>query len=227
MLAKKSKRTRRKVAVTALALAGVLAAPTAAGAAPTTVDTPSVASVRFTSVPTAPVAVGYKCFVTFPGGSNVVDLGYTFEAGAVSFGSAGLLSRAVVKAPVITPNPQYNTQVRNVVVAYRLPANARLSAWWTSGGSNLGAAGATVRRSGDVLHLTAPGPFPAGAPFQLPALNFTFLSTSPGPVEVTTGGVDFDRPSFSWTLTDHYGSERPLACNPPAPVVFTRTTAGA
>jgi dehydratase len=173
------------------------------------------------------VPVAYSCFVTFPGGSTYVSYGLTFDVSAPATVRRGQPFRAVLDAPPITPNPTLQSDVRDVEVDYRLPANAVPVAWWLSGG-DLGSSRATVVREGDVLLLRAAGPFPAGQVFDLPALNVVLLAVGAGAAQTATGGTSYDDPSFSWTRNslspgDPPGTLRPFQCQPPEPVVFTTT----
>jgi dehydratase len=181
-----------------------------------------------TRVATTPAPVAYDCFVTFPGGSTVVHFGLTFDVAAPATTKVGKPFKVVLDTPAITPNPSLQTDVRDVAVKFKLPANTAVLATWLTGGSGLGDSEPEVDVEGGVLTLRAAGPFPSATPFDLPAVNVLLVGVQNGSAVTATGGTSFDDPSFSWTRNslspgDPPGTLRPFECQPPAPVTFTTT----
>jgi dehydratase len=217
-----SRRVRHGIAGAAV-VAGALMVPSVASAG----TTPS--GPRPTA--TNPVPVDYSCFVTFQGGSTFVPYNLAFDVAAPASSRRWLPFRAVLDTPAITPNPTLQSDVRDVEVVFALPENTRLLATWLTGGGDFGDAPPTVEVDGDVVRLRAAGPFPSATAFDLPALNLLLVGTEAGTATTATGGTSTDDPSFSWTRNslspgDPPGTLRPFDCQPPAPVVFTRTAIG-
>lgn len=175
---------------------------------------------------TASVPVNYSCFVTFPGGETTVPFSLTFTTTAPQTVKPYKNFKVVLDSQSWTPDPQFNQEVRNVKVKYKLPDNAKLSEYKLKGGTNLGPTPPTVEidQGAKTLSLTAPGPFPAQVPFDLPTVTLKLQSGAGGIAQTATGGTSLTDPSWSWTRTDLAGDQRPFNCNPASPVVFTQTT---
>lgn len=175
---------------------------------------------------TSSVPVNYSCFVTFPGGETTVPFSLTFAATAPQQVKPYKKFKVVLDSQPWTPDPQFNREVRNVKVKYKLPGNAELEQYKLSGGSNLGPTPPTVQidQQARTLSLTAPGPLPAQVEFDLPTVTLKLKSGAGGVAQTATGGTSLTDPSWSWTRIDPAGDPRPFDCNPASPVVFTQTT---
>ncbi|MFE9746850.1 hypothetical protein ACFYOT_18270 [Saccharothrix saharensis] len=225
-----SKWATRVVAVGAIALAAILPVGTTAGADPSTPDAAGIARLTDASYASTQVTVDYGCLVTFPGGSATMPYSLTFKVTAPSSVSPKGVFGIAFDPPVITPNPTFQSDVRDVELKFRLPSNASLVGYVLYGGSNLSGTTA-VERKGDVLVLRATGPFTANVPFDLPTLAVGLVAGSNGVARSATGGTSVDNPSFSWvrnsvTPGDPPNTLRPLLCEPPAPVTLSSTTIG-
>lgn len=220
----------RLVAVGAIALAGI--APTGVAAATATGPaTPGVEALAGPGYQSTATTVDYDCLVTFPGGSATMPYSLTFTVTApTSVAPYGVFGIAF-DPPAITPNPAFQSDVRDIELQFRLPANATLLGHVLYGGSNLGGSTPSVERRGNVLVLKASGPFQANTPFELPTLAVGLLAGSGGVLLSATGGTGVDNPSFRWTRNsvspgDPPNTLRPLLCEPPAPVTFSTTAIG-
>ena len=222
-----SKWAARLVTAGIITLAGLIPASTAAIASPSTL---SPAGVQQLAWPTpTPVTVNYGCFVNFPGGSATMPYSLTFGVYAPTTVAAQQVFGVAFDPPVITPNPGFQSDVRNIEVQYKLPANAKLLGWALFGGSGLGSTVPTVVRNGNVIVLKAAGPFQAGVPFDLPTLGLGLQAKTGGVITTGTGGSSVDNPSFRWTRNsvtpgDPPNTLRPFQCEPAAPVTFSTTT---
>jgi dehydratase len=188
------------------------------------VSTPATAGA---GAPEGQVPVDYSCFVTFQGGSTVVPFSLTYGVQAPETARSGVPFRVVLDTPPWVPNPDLQSDVRDVEVVFRMPDNAEVVATWLSGG-DVWQHRPKVTQDGDVLRLKLAGPLPAGESFDLPAVNVLLNGTETGPAEVTTGGTSFDDPSYQWTRNslspgDPPGTLRPFDCQPEEPALFTTT----
>ena len=225
-----SKWAARLVTASIIALAGVIPASTAASASPSTLAPASVQQLATSNYPVpTPVTVNYGCYVTFPGGSTTMPYSLTFGVYSPAAVAPYQVFGVAFDPPAITPNPQFQSDVRDVTVQYKLPANARLLGYALFGGSGLGSTVPTVERIGNVLVLKAAGPFQAGVPFDLPTLGVGLRAKNGDVIKTGTGGSSVDNPSFSWTRNsvtpgDPPNTLRPFQCEPPTPVTFSSTT---
>lgn len=224
----------RKAWVVALAgiLAVVLSGSTALAqatspASPSRAAVTTAAAIIPTDDTTTSTPLDYACFVTYQGGSTTVSYSLTFTATAPASVAPHTPFTAVITSPVITPNPSINLSVQGVRMVFLLPPNAALIGAQLSGGSGLGSGGARITRVPGAIILTAPGPFQANVPFQLPALTLDLLAGASGSGSVSQGGKTLTDPAFSWIRSDPSGGTlRPFACFAPAPVPLTSTTIG-
>jgi len=219
------------------ALAGLLVGAGLLGlATPATSASPSTSAAADTAdsgakvrpLATTPVPAAYDCFVTFPGGDTVVQYGLTFDVAAPATTRLLQPFRVVLDTPPITPNPNLQSDVRDVEVTFDLPDNAMVALTWLTGGSGLGSTVPTVEVAGGRLTLKAAGPFPSATVFDLPAVNVLLVPLRTGPATTATGGTSYDDPSFTWLRNslspgDPPGTLRPFLCQPPTPVTFTNT----
>lgn len=216
------RRALRLAVGAASAAVAMLAAPLAGDAAP------AAPASGGHGAATASVPVGYDCFVTYPGGDTVVQYSLTYDVTAPASVRRFVPYVVSLDTPPITPNPALQSDVRDVEVAFEVPDNAVVAAYWLTGGSGLGDSDVEVERSGDVLTLTASGPYASATVFDLPALKVLLVPLTTGPAVFATGGTSFEDPSFSWQRNslspgDPPGTYREFLCQPPADVVLATT----
>jgi len=223
-----SKWATRLVAVGVMSLAAIVSAATMAGAS---ASAPVPADFAQQGYVSSQVKVDYDCLVTFPGGSANMPYSLTFKVSAPNSVAPQGLFGIAFDPPVITPNPAFQSDVRDVELQFKLPASTTLLGYALYGGSGLGGSKTTVERRGNVLVLKATGPFQANTPFDLPSLLVGLKAGHKGLAQSVTGGTGVDNPSFRWmrnsvTPGDPPGTLRPLLCEPPAPVKLSSTTVG-
>ncbi|MFE3109827.1 hypothetical protein ACFXKJ_36700 [Kitasatospora indigofera] len=186
----------------------------------------TTAEAQAQTAATASVPVGYNCYVEFPGGHNVLPYSLTFATKAPAKVAPHKKFTVELDPPVITPNPQYNSGVKDVQVQYQLPANASLVKYELVGGSGLAGTHAvvTVDYGTNTLTYKQAGTLAAGQPFDLPTLKLKLESGASGVINTGTAGTSFDDPAFTWVRLDLQGAPAPFKCVANPQTTFTTTT---
>ncbi|WP_073948914.1 hypothetical protein [Streptomyces kebangsaanensis] len=125
-----------------------------------------------------------------------------------------------------TLNPDYQQEVREVMIAVTLPEGSEPVDVELSGGSNLGGSEQTVEVEDGTLYLTASGPFFGGQTFQLPEITATVKATGSGVLTTEAAGTGFEDPGLALRSLDPSTSEfNSTQCypDPAAPVVLSKT----
>lgn len=172
--------------------------------------------------------VGYVCQSRYDGEwfpINGYSRGFSTTAPAqVAVGAAFKVS--FDPAPILALG-EYNKELTDIEVAYKVSPGAQVLGYRLVGGSNLGAASFHVERRGAEFVVTSPDSIPGGVQFDLPTLEVKLRApSSAGTVTTAPGGSSFTDRSFGWNRM-HPENEQwdPFQCyaDPAAPVVFSST----
>ncbi|CAM5325336.1 hypothetical protein ACWD5B_22515 [Streptomyces tanashiensis] len=172
--------------------------------------------------------VGYVCQSRYDGAwfpINGYSRGFTTTAPA-QVGKGVAFNVSFDPAPILAVG-DYNKELTDIEVAYKVSPEARVLGYKLVGGSNLGTARFHVERRGAEFVVTSPDTLPGGVEFDLPTLVVALRAPSTaGTVTTAPGGSSFENRSFGWNRLHPANNQwDPFQCyaNPATPVVFSTT----
>ncbi|MCX5393922.1 hypothetical protein ABZY68_29805 [Streptomyces sp. NPDC006482] len=175
--------------------------------------------------------VGYVCQSRYDGTwfpINGYSRNFTTTAPAqVSPGS--VFNVSFDPAPILALG-EYNKELTDIEVAYKVSPEARVLGYKLVGGSNLGSASFHVERRGAEFVVTSPDSIAGGVEFDLPTLVVALRApATPATVKTAPGGSSFENRSFGWNRLHPANNQwDPFQCyaNPATPVAFSTTNVG-
>jgi dehydratase len=174
--------------------------------------------------------VGYVCQSRFDGSwfpINGYSRGFTTTAPSKVSPGAGF-NVAFDPAPIVALG-EYNKELTDIEVAYKVSPEAQVLGYKLVGGKNLGSAAFHVERRGAEFVVTSPDSIPGGVEFDLPSLVVTLRAPGQGAVATGPGGSSFEKRSFGWNRLHPANNQwDPFQCyaDPATPVVFSTTAVG-
>jgi dehydratase len=113
-------------------------------------------------------------------------------------------------------------EVKDITLKVPFPTSSTYRSSSLSGGFGLG--DVTLRESDHALVITAPGPVPGGADYQLPTLSITVTANERGDIQSTLGGISFDEPGLTFTAVARPDAAVATSCYPDPNLILTSTT---
>ncbi|WP_406063404.1 hypothetical protein OG462_33330 [Streptomyces sp. NBC_01077] len=174
--------------------------------------------------------VGYVCQSRFDGAwfpINGYARNFTTTAPA-QVSSNAVFNVSFDPAPILALG-EYNKELTDIEVAYKVSPGAKVLGYKLVGGSNLGTAAFHVERRGAEFVVTSPDSIPGGVEFDLPTLVVALRAPAQGAVTTAPGGSSFENRSFGWNRLHPANNQwDPFQCyaDPATPVVFSTTNVG-
>ena len=131
----------------------------------------------------------------------------------------------IVLAPNATSVPTFGgslKEVKDIKLKVPFPTSSTYRSSSLSGGFGLG--NVTLRESDQALVITATGPVPGGADYQLPTLSITVTANDSGDIQSTLGGTSFDEPGLTFTAVAAPDADVATSCYPDPNLILTSTT---
>jgi dehydratase len=201
------------LAVSALAVAGMVGLAPAASAAPTDIT--------------------YDCQADTPLGAQNLTLTQAVEATApATVAPGGTLDVVVDPAPNTVPSEAAGYEVKEVhtfTLKVPVPSNSTLVDAELTGGSGLGDTPPEWAVADGIVTVTFPGPIAGGATFELPTITAHLTAGDSGAIDTTLYGTSYDDPGLTFTavVASPLGDiSAPTSCFPNPNPVLTSTTIG-
>ncbi|MFF8957357.1 hypothetical protein [Streptomyces sp. NPDC014894] len=221
----KSRKSVKKRAAMSMAGALSLAAATLAAAPTAGASTAGGAAAANTTTS----SVGYVCQSRYDGAwFPIANYARSFSTTAPTSIARNTNYQITFNPAPLTAAGQYNQQLKDVEVAYKVSSNAQVLSYSLTGGSNLGTAVFYVDRNGsEFVVKSIAGAIQGGVEFDIPTLVVTLRSANPGSVTAGPAGTSFTHRSFGWNRQHPLnGQWDPFQCyaDPASPVVFSTTS---
>jgi dehydratase len=186
--------------------------------------TPAVASAIPASAATQTAA--FRCRAAGMTGSFEAALSQEIDSKAPSTVVPGK-DTTIVLAPSARSVPTLGgslKELKDITLKVPFPTSSTYRSSSLSGGFGLGHV--TLRESDQALIITATGPVPGGADYQLPTLKITVTANDRGDIQSILGGTSFDDPGLTFTAVARLDADADVAtsCYPDRNLILTSTT---